>query len=67
VTEPTNPINSFGPATPRLPPTITYKKIHSRNNTAAAPPHETAKNAMATPSSKEGGADHKKDSEKAKS
>jgi len=38
--EPTNPINSFGPATPCPLPTIACKKIHSRGNTPAAPPHE---------------------------
>jgi hypothetical protein len=55
VTASTNPIHSFGPDTPRPPPTITCKKIHSRINTAATPPHETAKNAMATrPARKEG-------------
>ncbi len=37
MTVPANPINSFGPTSPRTDPTITYKKIHSCNSTPAAP------------------------------
>ena len=43
------------------------KKIPAAQQYPSRPDQKTAKNAMATPSNKEGGTDHKKDNEKDRS
>ena len=67
VTVSTHPTNSFGPTTPPSPPSIKSKKNPTTEQDPNRPDQTPVKNGMSTPSNKEGGTDHKKDSKKARS